>query len=53
LFSLIKYLKISQKKQALAGISQKLDLSDNEWHANAKVQIRDDALEEISLDEQS
>ena len=30
-----------------------MDPGDNAWHANANVQIRDNALEVISLDEQS
>lgn len=53
MFLFIKYLKISWKKQTLSGVSVKVDPKDNTWHANAKVQIRDDGLEDISLDEQS
>lgn len=53
MFLFIKYLKISWKKQTLTGISLKVDPKDNTWYATAKVQIRDDGLEDISLDGQS
>lgn len=37
----------------MTGIPLKEDPSDNAWHVSAKVQIRDDVLEDMSLDEQS
>lgn len=49
----MKCLKIFQKAEVLTAISLKVELSDNVWHANAEVQIRDDALEDINFDEQT
>ncbi|KQK76882.1 hypothetical protein AAES_130990 [Amazona aestiva] len=49
----MKCLKIFQKAQVLTAMSLKVELSGNVWHANAEVQITDDALEDINFDEQT